>query len=888
MSAPTAEHKRLEEDRNGEKNWKQWGPYVSERQWGTVREDYSSGGDAWNYFPYDMARKRAYRWGEDGIAGVSDDQQKMCLSLSMWNGNDPYLKERLFGLSNEQGNHGEDVKELYYYLYATPSHSYMKMLYKYPQAEFPYQQLLDKNASRSREDGEFELIDTGLFDEDRYFDVFVEYARPEPEEILMRVTAHNRGPEMQTIHLLPLLWFRNTWSWGDSTERPEMSAIGENEIQAVHSDLGTWNLYADGKPSLIFCDNDSNQSRLWNTPKRDGYFKDAFHDYIVDGDETAVNPAQTGTRSAIYYSLDIPAGGSKEIRIRLSKSTIATAKSSFKSFNKAFRKCIDEADIFYKYLQQDIDDEDARNIQRQALSGMIWSKQFYNYDVAKWLTGDAGQPPPEERKKGRNSKWKHLNNANIISMPDTWEYPWYAAWDLAFHSIVFSQIDADFAKSQLVKLTHDWYMHPNGELPAYEWNFGDVNPPVHAWAVLRVFQVDRDQRGDKGDMFFLERVFLKLLLNFTWWVNQKDEDGNNIFEGGFLGLDNIGVFDRSKPLPGGGHLNQADGTAWMAMYCLNMMHIALELALFHNKAYEDMATKFFEHFLYVAKSIEELVTDTGLWSEEDGFYYDVLCAPDGSRVPLQIKSMVGLIPLFAVEVLSSKYSEDLPNFAGRMKWFLDHRPDLARLVSRWDEPGKDKTVLLSLMRGSRIKRLLRKMLDETRFLSDYGVRSLSREHLEEPYIFDLDGEHYKVDYEPGESLSDLFGGNSNWRGPIWFPVNYLVIESLVKFHQYYGDDFRIEYPVGSTETLSLKEVAHELSRRLGNLFLRDSDGRRAMFGDCEKFQNDPHFRDYLPFNEYFHGDTGRGLGASHQTGWTGLIVGLLGSKYEICTATAVK
>ncbi|MCD6598135.1 MAG: hypothetical protein J7L04_10625 [Bacteroidales bacterium] len=876
MNSPTPEHQRLKEDSNGDKNWKQWGPYLSERQWGTVREDYSSDGDAWNYFPHDMARMRAYRWGEDGIAGISDDQQKMCLSLALWNGRDPFLKERLFGLTNVQGNHGEDVKELYYYLDATPTHSYLKMLYKYPQAEFPYQQLLDKNAARGKHDREFELIDTGLFDENRYFDVFVEYARPEPEEILMRVTVHNRGDTAETIHLLPLLWFRNTWSWGNDDERPVLSAVGDNEIHSAHSDLGQWKLQADGKPSLLFSENDSNQSRIYDQPEKKGYFKDAFHDYIVDDIHEAVNSAKTGTRAAVHYTINIPAGESREIRLRLSKDFTFNKEWSFRSFNKAFKQCLDEANIFYKHLQKGLQDEDARNVQRQAFAGMIWSKQFYNYDVHQWLKGDPGYPPPpEKRKTGRNSDWDHIYNANIISMPDTWEYPWYAAWDLAFHSVVFAKIDTIFAKAQLVKLTHDWYMNPDGELPAYEWNFGDVNPPVHAWATLRVFQMDREQRGDKGDMFFLERVFLKLILNFTWWVNQKDIDGNNIFQGGFLGLDNIGVFDRSKPLPGGGYLNQADGTAWMAMYCLNMMHIALELTIAHDRAYEDMATKFFEHFLYVAKAIEKGASDTGLWDEKDGFYYDVLSTANGSRKAVKINSMVGLIPLFAVEVLNSIYTEQLPNFAARTKWFLDHRPDLANLVSRWEEPGKGKTALLSLLRGSRIKRILAKMLDETQFLSDYGVRSLSREYLETPYVFDLEGQHNSVDYEPAESQSDMFGGNSNWRGPVWLPINFLIIESLHKFHQYYGDDFRIEYPVGSGRTISLEEVADELSSRLSNLFLRDSDGRRAIFGAYEKFQTDPHFRDYLPFNEFFNGDTGEGLGASHQTGWTGLIAILL-------------
>jgi hypothetical protein len=879
-SSQTPEHLRLEQDRNGDKAWKKWGPYLSERQWGTVREDYSADGDAWNYFPHDMARKRAYRWGEDGIAGISDDQQHLCLSLAMWNGRDPFLKERLFGLTNSQGNHGEDVKELYYYLDATPSHSYLKMLYKYPQSEFPYQRLIEENAQRGKQEREFELIDTGVFDEDRYFDVFVEYARPEPEDILMRVTVHNRGPDQETMHLLPLLWFRNTWSWGDDEERPVMFANGESGIDVEHYELGQWQLHADEQPSLLFCDNDTNQHSLYDEPQTEGYFKDAFHDYLVDGDQAAINSAQTGTRAAIHYAIDIPPGESRQIRLRLSATANSAINSdravSLKCFDKIFEQSIAEADFFYGNLQKDLDDEDARNVQRQALAGMIWSKQFYHFDITRWMEGDPGHPPPpEERAAGRNKDWEHLNNADIISMPDTWEYPWYAAWDLAFHCIPFALIDTDFSKNQLVKLTREWYMHPSGQLPAYEWNFGDVNPPVHAWATLRVFQIDREQRGDKGDLEFLERVFHKLLLNFTWWVNRKDADGNNIFQGGFLGLDNIGIFDRSKPLPGGGNLNQADGTAWMAMYCLNMMHIALQLALEHSRVYEDIATKFFEHFLYVAQAMEKRVVDKGLWSEEDGFYYDVLSTPDGTHIPLKINSMVGLIPLFAVEVLSSQYASSLPGFASRLRWFLSNRPDLAKLVSRWEEPGQHRTMLLSLLRGKRIHQLLTRILDETRFLSDYGVRSLSRYHHDEPFKFNMYDEHYCVSYEAGESESSLFGGNSNWRGPIWFPVNYLLIESLLRLHDYYGDDFRIEYPVGSDETLSLKEVALELRQRLAKLFLRDEQGRRPSLGDCEKFQNDPHFKDYLLFYEYFHGDTGRGLGASHQTGWTGLIANLL-------------
>lgn len=876
MSAPTPEHQRLLDDRNNDNIWKKWGPYLSERQWGTVREDYSANGDAWNYFPHDMARMRAYRWGEDGIAGISDDKQRLCLSLALWNGRDPFLKERLFGLTNEQGNHGEDVKELYYYLDATPTHSYLKMLYKYPQDEFPYKTLIEDNAKRGKQDREYELIDTGVFDEDRYFDVFVEYARPEPEDIMMRVTVHNRGPEKETIHLLPQLWFRNTWSWEANEERPQISVGAQNRLDIKHSELGHWHMHADEQPKLLFSDNETNKHRLYKKPVADGYFKDAFHDYIVNGDQTAINDAQTGTRVAIHYGIEIPPGESRQIRLRLRRNTLSRLVEDFKDFDSSFELCLAEADGFYNHLQQDLHDEDARNVQRQALAGMIWSKQFYHFDVARWQKGDCGHPaPPEERMLGRNKDWEHLNNGDIISMPDTWEYPWYAAWDLAFHCIPFALIDTDFSKEQLLKLTREWYMHPNGQLPAYEWNFGDVNPPVHAWATLRVFQIDREQRGDKGDLLFLERVFHKLLLNFTWWVNRKDEDGNNIFNGGFLGLDNIGVFDRSKPLPGGGHINQADGTAWMAMYCLNMIHIALQLALSHSRAYEDIASKFFEHFLYVVQAMEKRISENGLWSEEDGFYYDVLNAHNGASIPLKINSMVGLIPLFAVEVLSSEYSDSLPGFASRLHWFLDNRPDLAKLVSRWEEPGQHKTALLSLLRGHRMKRLLIKMLDETRFLSDFGVRSLSNHHAANPFEFNLDGEHYRISYEAGESESELFGGNSNWRGPIWFPLNYLLIESLIRFHDYYGDDFRIEYPVGSKQTLSLKEVALEIKKRLTQLFLRDELGRRAVLGDHEKLQTDPHFKDYLLFYEYFHGDTGRGLGASHQTGWTGLIANLL-------------
>jgi hypothetical protein len=909
-----------------DEQWRLWGPYLSERQWGTVREDYSSGGTAWDYFPHAHAPLRAYRWGEDGIAGISDERQRLCFAVALWNGKDSILKERFFGLANSEGNHGEDVKELYWYLDATPSHSYLKMLYKYPQREFPYTQLLEENRRRGKDQPEFELLDTGIFDDDRYWDVFVEYAKASPEDILIRITVHNRGPSEATLHVLPHLWFRNLWSWKPNGKTRRLRAGEDGSIIAEHHRLGEYRLYCDGmdefherlkktgtrgtrpsKPQLLFTENDTNPALFGQTSA--GFFKDAFHEYVVHGNHAAVNPAQTGTKAAAHFVVTVLGQASYEIRLRLvrveerglqpastsglgkdsalSENPFAAgggsdmnAASQFEDFDSIFAQRITEADAFYADLQKDIPDEDARLIQRQAFAGMIWSKQFFHYDIPEWLKGDAPQPPPPpERKHGRNSEWLHLNNADIISMPDKWEYPWYAAWDLAFHCIPLALIDAEFAKSQLVLLTREWYMHPNGQLPAYEWEFGDVNPPVHAWATWRVFQIDRKQRraknsSDAGDLQFLERVFHKLMLNFTWWVNRKDAQGRNIFQGGFLGLDNIGVFDRSAPLPTGGHINQADGTSWMAMYSLNLMRIALELALY-NKVYEDIATKFFEHFLSIAAAINATEDGSGLWDEQDEFYYDELRTPGGREIPLKIRSMVGLIPLFAVEVLEPELLARLPDFHARMKWFLEYRPDLAKLVSRWEEKGVGERTLLSLLRGHRMKCLLRRMLDESEFLSDYGVRALSKFHEREPYCLKVQGADVEVRYWPAESLSGLFGGNSNWRGPIWMPVNYLLMESLQRFHYYYGNDFKIECPTGSGKFGTIDDAADEIGRRLGRLFLKDEQGVRPVMNYHRKLATDPHFRDYILFHEYFHGDTGRGVGASHQTGWTGLIAKIL-------------
>ena len=876
-AAINAERARLCGHANGAGAWRRWGPYLSERQWGTVREDYSADGSAWDSFPHDHARSRAYRWGEDGIAGLSDDQQRLCLAVALWNGRDPILKERFFGLTNGEGNHGEDVKELYWFLDGTPTHSYMKMLYKYPQQEYPYEQLVRESRARGVGEPEFELIDTGAFDEDRYFDVEVEHAKADVDDVLVRITAINRGPDAAELHVLPQTWFRNTWTW-KGEEKPSIRQVHDGALVVTHGTLGEYRIECDADAPALFCDNETNAARLWGQGQTSPPFpKDAINDAVVRGRSDAVNPMKEGTKAAWHVRLTIPAGQRRVVRVRLRRAGHAEALSpAFDGFDRTIQERIREADAFYADIQRGMSDPEHIRVQRQAFAGMLWSKQFYNYDVREWLAGDPGQPPPpRERRAGRNNAWDHLNNADVISMPDTWEYPWYAAWDLAFHCIPLALIDAEFAKAQLSLLTREWYMHPSGQLPAYEWALSDVNPPVHAWATWRVFQIDRQQRGDHGDLAFLESVFHKLMLNFTWWVNRKDATGRNIFQGGFLGLDNIGVFDRSAPLPTGGHINQADGTSWMAMYALNLMRIALELAQ-HNPVYEDIATKYFEHFLHIAQAMTSM-GDAGvsLWDETDEFFYDVLCTPDGKQTPLRVRSMVGLIPLFAVETIEPELLAKVPGFARRLAWVMKHRPDLAALVSHWDQPGRGKRRLLSLLRGHRMKALLKRTLDSTEFLSPYGVRALSKVHEQSPYQFQTSGGTLSVRYQPAESDSGVFGGNSNWRGPIWFPVNHLLIESLRKFHHYYGDEFRVECPTGSGTMLTLDQVATELSRRLCSLFKPDAGGRRPADAGHPKLADDPYFRDLVHFYEYFHGDTGRGVGASHQTGWTGLVAELL-------------
>ena len=865
-----------ESDRQHDK-WKKWGPYLADRQWGTVREDYSANGNAWEYLSHDAARSRAYRWGEEGIGGISDDQQLLCFSWSFWNGRDPVLKERYFGLTGNEGNHGEDVKEYYYYLDNTPTHAYMKMLYKYPQTAFPYSKIVAENRARNKFRPEFELMDTRIFDDNRYFDLFIEYAKAEHDDLLIRITAHNRGPETAEITLAPQIWFRNSWAWGYGPDKPQLSRPDPNSIAAEHKVLGRNTLYCDGKPELIFADNETNHRRLFGIENMQGYFKDGINDYVVKGDRQAINPAQTGTKAAAVYHLTLDSGKSETVRLRLT----ATANDNpFAGFNELFDCRITEAEEFYIDLQAGNCNADAKTIQRQAFAGMLWSKQFYYIDIPQWLKGDPGQPePPKERLNGRNSEWTHLNNADIISMPDKWEYPWYASWDLAFHCLPLAVVDPKFAKDQLKLLTREWYMHPNGQFPAYEWNFSDVNPPVHAWATWRVYKIDKKHNNGLGDMQFLESVFHKLLLNFTWWVNRKDEHNHNIFQGGFLGLDNIGLFDRSSEIPGGGRIEQADGTAWMAMFSLNMMRISLELAS-QNPVYQDLSTKFLEHFLYIAGAMVNIGGEgLALWDQEDEFYYDVLNTRDG-YTKLKVRSLVGLIPLFAVEVIEPDNITCCGEFARRTDWFLNYRPDLANLVSRWTVEGKGERRLFSLLRGHRLKRILKRMLDEREFLSEYGIRSLSKYHEENPYLYRNQHGEYSVDYQPGESTTDLFGGNSNWRGPIWFPVNFLIIESLQRFHHYYGDDFKVECPTGSGRFLTLNEIALDLTGRLTRLFCRDHDNKRPFLGDDHKMQNDPYFKDYVFFFEYFHGDTGKGLGASHQTGWTGLIAKLIQPKSD--------
>jgi len=873
----TKEEERLEEDRRRKANWKRWGPYLADRQWGTVREDYSPDGNVWEYLPHDHARSRAYRWGEDGIGGISDRHQYICFALALWNGQDPILKERLFGLTGNQGNHGEDVKEYYFHLDSTPTHSYMKFLYKYPQCEFPYAQLVEENRTRTKRDMEFELVDTGAFDDNRYFDVFIEYAKAAPDDILVRIEAINRGPESAPLHLLPTIWFRNTWAWGLDARRPRLHRDATAEIAAInlnHYYYGKRWLYCEKDPELLFTENETNHSRLFNAENAARFVKDGINDYLIHKALNSVNPESSGTKAAAHYSAVLQPGASFTARLRFSNLSPTASEALDGGFDQLVAQRRDDAEEFYRSVIPQNTSPDRRNIMRQALAGLLWSKQFYHYDVDRWLKGDPGGPEPaRERLKGRNSEWRHLYNADVISMPDKWEYPWYAAWDLAFHCVALALVDADFAKQQLLLMTREWYMHPNGELPAYEWAFGDVNPPVHAWAAWRVYKVEKKRRGG-GDRQFLERIFQKLLLNFTWWVNRKDAAGRNIFQGGFLGLDNIGVFDRSAPLPTGGYMEQSDATSWMGMYCLNMLAIALELAR-ENTVYEDVASKFFEHFVYICEAINNLGgAGIKLWNVEDGFYYDVLNMTSGERLPMKVRSMVGLIPLYAVETLDPGTVDALPGFKRRMQWFIENRPGLSEHIeTRSTDDGPQR--FLSLVNRHRLTRVLRYMLDENEFLSPYGIRALSRHHRDHPYTLKVNGMEYRIDYEPAESSTGLFGGNSNWRGPIWFPVNFLLIESLQKFHFFLGDGYKVECPTGSGQTANLWQVAGEISQRLTRIFTRDQDGRRPVFGGIEKFQSDPYWRDLIPFNEYFHGDNGAGIGASHQTGWTALVAKLI-------------
>jgi hypothetical protein len=866
-----AERERLLATARREEHWRKWGPYLSDRAWGTVREDYSTNGDAWSYLPHDWARSKAYRWGEDGLLGICDNHQRLCFSVALWNGRDPILKERLFGLTGPEGNHGEDVKELYYYLDSTPTHSYLKALYKYPQDEFPYDRLVRENQARKQRDWrqfdpEFELLDTGVFQDNRYWDVFVEYAKADTEDILIRITIHNRGQDEAELVVLPTVWFRNTWAWGRDPQRPVLWAERGDSIAIEHATLGRYSLWAEDAPEWLFTENETNTERLRNHAAAIRHYKDAFHERIVHGRLDAVNHAGRGTKAAPVYRLTVAGGQSRELRLRLAK------RSDSIDFDEVMAQRIAEANEFYSFQPAHLP-EDAKRVQRQAFAGLLWSKQFYHYVVEQWLEGDpAMPPPPPSRKEGRNAAWVHVYNDDVLTMPDKWEYPWFAAWDSAFHMITMSMVDPELAKAELGRFLREWYMHPNGQIPAYEWKFEDVNPPVHAWACWRVFKIDGKLTG-KPDLKFLEGVFHKLLMNFTWWVNRKDTLGNNIFEGGFLGLDNIGVFDRSAKLPDGATIEQSDGTSWMAMYCLNMLRIAIELAQ-QNPAYEDIASKFFEHFLYIAAAMNS--PERGLWDEEDGFYYDRLRSPDGVQTKLKVRSMVGLIPLCAVDTFDGCVLAKLPGFHGRMQWFLQNRPDLAENIASVTLEGVHDRRLLALCHGSRMRRILQRMLDSEEFLSAFGIRSLSAHHRRSPYIYWANGQEHRVDYEPAESTTGMFGGNSNWRGPIWWPVNYLLIESLQRFHHYYGDQFQVEFPTGSCNMVTMGELATQLSRRLARLFVRDAQSqRRPVFGDIEQFQTDPHFKDYLLFYEYFHGDNGAGLGASHQTGWTSLVAKVL-------------
>jgi hypothetical protein len=877
----TKEEIRLAESSTRKKHWKRWGPYLSERAWGTVREDYSKHGNAWEYFPHDHARSRAYRWNEDGLAGISDRRQMICFALALWNEHDPILKERIFGLTANEGNHGEDVKEYYFYLDSTPTHSYMKYLYKYPQAEFPYAKLVEENRRRDKREREFELLETGVFNDDRYFDVFIEYGKADVDDVLIKITVTNRGPEAANLRVLPTIWFRNTWSWGNRARRPKLHGarpapnpvIELNPTPVNQTQSNTRWLHCEGSPELLFTENETNARRLFGVENLTRFVKDGINDYVVQGIKEAVNPEQVGSKAAAHYKLSLDSGETVVIRMRLADSDFKG--NEFGTFDETFALRRREADEFYStVIPQDLS-ADAQNVMRQGFAGMLWSKQFYHFVVKDWLRGDPGNPsPPEERRKGRNHQWTHLYNADVISMPDKWEYPWYAAWDLAFHCIPLSIVDPDFAKEQLTLMVREWYMHPNGQIPAYEWAFSDVNPPVHAWAAWRVYKIDKKRRG-RGDREFLKRMFHKLMLNFTWWVNRKDAEGMNIFQGGFLGLDNIGVFDRSAPLPTGGYLEQSDGTSWMAMYSLNLLAIALELAK-EEPCYEDVASKFWEHFIHIAHAMRHRGPNgMGLWDEEDGFFYDVLKFADGSQFPMKIRSLVGLIPLFAVETLEPEVLDHLPDFKRRLEWFIDNRPDLTENFACMRSEGRGERRLLAIANEHQLRRILGYMLDEREFLSPYGIRGLSQFHRENPYVLQVNETEHRVDYEPGESLSGIFGGNSNWRGPIWFPVNFLLVESLQKFHHYLGNDFKVEFPTGSGRMKTLWDVAGELSRRMTNIFLRDEKGHRPVFGNLEKFQTDPHWRNLILFHEYFHGDCGSGAGASHQTGWTGMVTKLI-------------
>ncbi len=888
-----AEQKRLEENKADEKPWHFWGPYLAERAWGTVREDYSPNGDAWNYFPHQHARSRAYRWNEDGIGGISDHKGRLCFAFALWNERDPFLKERLFGLSQSEGNHGEDVKELYWYLDNTPTHSFMRMVYRYPQSRFPYEELIARGASRSKMEGEFEIWDTPAFAEDRFFEIEIEYAKADPHDILIRVNAKNSGPEAAPLHLLPTIWFRNTWSWGRDQTKPNLRKAAERShiavVTASHPALGNYDLFCDSIDDLFFTENESNAERLWGVGNSEPFVKDSINDCVVNGKIDGINPAQTGTKAAAHYKFNIPSGETISIRLRLTRGGAKTSAESFADFDAIFKLRRAEGDQFYNELAPRSLGEEHRGIQRQAFAGLLWNKQFYHYIVNQWLDGDPGQPPPPpERLEGRNSRWRHIYNEAVLSMPDKWEFPWYASWDLAFHCIPLALIDVQFAKSQLDLIVREWYQHPNGQIPAYEWDFGDVNPPVIAWAAWRVYQIERKEIG-KGDRAFLETIFHKMLLTFTWWVNRKDSEGNNIFQGGFLGLDNIGVFDRSAPLPDGTHLEESDATSWMGVFCLNLMRIAMELAL-EDHVYENIATKFFEHFLGIAGAMNNLGgKGIGLWDEEDEFYYDVLRTPGGRYFPLKVRSVVGLLPLLAVDVIQPQLIDALPNFKRRLEWYLANRPDLGSLISRWHEPGAGERRLIAITRGHRMKCLLRRMLDPNEFLSDYGVRSVSKYHKEHPYALTARGRTMVVNYEPAESQTGMFGGNSNWRGPVWFPINYLLIESLQQFHHYYGDDFIVECPTGSGQFKHLRQIADELSNRLIKLWMRDKNGERPFARNQVAWASQPmsHRQDadatrYL-FHEYFHADNGAGLGASHQTGWTALVAKLIQQQGEFGT-----